>query len=73
MKIPWRDRDVLISIGGMRDTSEIDPKPILDPLKLYMQNLSSLPKPLRREGVEAGFCAPSVTPKLLIKAILKYN
>ena len=23
MKIPWRDRDVLISIGGMRDSSEI--------------------------------------------------
>ena len=24
MKIAWRDRDVLISIGGMRDSFEID-------------------------------------------------
>ena len=23
MKIPWRDRDVIISIGRMRDSSEI--------------------------------------------------
>ena len=23
IKIPWRDRDVLISIGGMRDSSKI--------------------------------------------------
>ena len=24
MKISWRDRDALISIGGMRDSVEID-------------------------------------------------